>query len=356
MTHIAVIGKFYPEAFGRHIAETLERMGHRVTRCEIGYRAGRFVQRCGALAQKISATLHAQSDQVPAIRQRRFRRLLDALDVGAPLDLVLETHDFLWPEEVAEVKRRSGAAFAVWFPDALMNLPKGYLLNAPIDALFFKDPFLVRTLGQVTSGRCFYLPECQNPIEHERSDDLSESMLASYRCDVATAGNLHSYRAAVFAELREFDVMIWGHPAPLWLSGTPANAMYAGRPVVGQEKVSAFAAARIVLNNLHFSEVWGINARAFEAAAAGAFQLIDWRPGLAQLFEDGRELISFRDAQDMKTKIRHYLKDHEARQRIGAAGLARARRDHRYDQRLQLLLDTVAGRERGFPMPHIAYV
>jgi spore maturation protein CgeB len=352
---IAVIGKFYPEAFGRHIAENFERMGHEVLRYAIGHRRNRLADRFGQVGTKAAATLHDQTDKIPAVRRRRFKRVLSELAAFAPLDLVLETKDFLWPEEVSEIKRRFGAAFAVWFPDAFVNLPRGMLLNAPIDAAFFKDPFMVHTLSQALPGRCYYLPECQNPPEHENTGQLADEDLQCYRCEITTVGNLHSYRVALFSQLSEFDVRIWGHRPPLWLSDSKAAAMYAGRPVCGQEKVQAFAGAKIVLNNLHFGEVWGVNVRTFEAAAAGAFQLVDWRPGLAQLFEDGKELVTFRGVDDLKQKIRRYLDDPEARKRVGAAALLRARRDHTYEQRLNLLLATIAGREHGYGIPRIEY-
>jgi spore maturation protein CgeB len=73
------------------------------------------------------------------------------------------------------------------------------------------------------------------------------------------------------------------------------------------ERVRAFRGAKIVVNNLLYTEMWGLNARCFEAAGAGAFQMVDWRPGLAQLFEDGPEIVRFSGAPNLRTKIAHWL-------------------------------------------------
>lgn len=70
--------------------------------------------------------------------------------------------------------------------------------------------------------------------------------------------------------------------------------MHQGGQALNHEKVRAFRGAKVVVKNLHYGEVLGVNARTFEAAGAGAFQMVDWRPGLGQLFEDGKELIAFR--------------------------------------------------------------
>ena len=131
---------------------------------------------------------------------------------SGPIDVVLVCHDLLWPEEVAELKRRTGAEIALWFPDSMTGFGRGWFMVAPYDGLFFKDPFHVARLNGVLSGPTWYLPECFNPKRHVLERPLSEMELAQYRCDICTAGNFHSYRAAFFQHLSQYDVKIWGHP------------------------------------------------------------------------------------------------------------------------------------------------
>jgi spore maturation protein CgeB len=127
--------------------------------------------------------------------------------------------------------------------------------------------------------------------------------------------------------------------------------MHQGRGVYNHDKVRAFRGAKIVVNNLHYSEVWGGNARCFEAAGAGAFQMVDWRPGLGPLFEDGKELITFRTMADLKQKIDYWLPREAERRVIAEAGMRRAHAEHTYGLRLKLMLDTLAGTQRGYPTP-----
>ena len=121
--------------------------------------------------------------------------------------------------------------------------------------------------------------------------------------------------------------------------------------MLNQDKARAFLGARIVLNNLYYGEIWGLNVRTFEAAGIGAFQMVDWRLGLDQLFEDGKELISFRGMNDLQEKVDVWLNRSEERLAIANAGKRRAHADHTYRLRLSLLLDTLAQRTNGFPMP-----
>ena len=93
--------------------------------------------------------------------------------------------------------------------------------------------------------------------------------------------------------------------------------------------------------------------RTFEACGAGAFQMVDRRPGLSQLFEPGRELVTFGDVTDLREKLDYYLERPAERHTIAKAGEKRARQEHTYAHRLNLLLDTIGGSATGYPEPHI---
>ena len=83
--------------------------------------------------------------------------------------------------------------------------------------------------------------------------------------------------------------------------------------------------------------------------------MVDWRPGLYQLFEDGKELITYRSMADLKEKIDYWLPREAERRIIAEAGIRRAHEEHTYALRLGLLLDTLAGTQLGYPTPQICY-
>lgn len=351
--NILVVGKFYTEGFALHITETLAVMGHGVQRFEPGFRSNRIGGKFSQRLDQVRGVFHSTSDNLPAVRARRMRALWEAAEQG-PLDVVIVCHDFLWPREVAELKRRTGSQVTMWFPDHMANFGRGFFMNASYDALFFKDPYIVHALGGVLKSPVHYLPECFNPERHWLPDEAIGHDVA-YQCDITTAGNQHSWRVAFYENLTDFDVKLWGNPAPLWLAAGPVAAMHQGRGVYNHDKVRAFRGAKIVLNNLHCSEIWGVNVRTFEAAGAGAFQMLDWRPALGQLFDDGKELISFRSMADLKQKIVYWLPREAERRIIANAGMRRAHAEHTYALRLSLLLDTLAGTRHGYPTPQIRY-
>lgn len=351
--NILVIGMFYTEGFALHIAETLAAMGHAVRRFEPGFKSARIGGSFGHRLDQVRGVIHSATDSLPAVRAQRMKALWHEVEKG-PLDVVIVCHDFLWPDEVSELKRRTGAQLAMWFPDSMVNFGRGFFMNAAYDGLFFKDPYILHAIGDVLSSPVYYLPECFNPERHWLpEEEIGHDM--AYQCDITTAGNQHSWRVAFYKNLSDYNIKLWGSPAPLWMATGAVAGMHQRRGVYNHDKVRAFRGAKIVVNNLHYSETWGVNVRTFEAAGAGAFQMVDWRPGLAQLFEDGKELITFRNMADLKGKIEYWLPREEERRLIAETGMRRAHTEHTYELRLRLLLDTLSGTLRGYPPPRISY-
>jgi spore maturation protein CgeB len=351
---ILVIGRIYEEGLASLISQELRLMGHEVVAFDpgpkliaFGSRAAFYFNRVKSLGyEAIKGARRSLGHSGLIGRLRRF------IGGAGALDVTIVCHDFLAPAEAAEVKRLTRAPLVIWFPDAISNFQRHMFLNGPYDFLFFKDPYIVDILRRNLGAPAYYLPECYDPRAVQLAD-ASETIDERYAADIGTAGNIYAYRIAFFGNLAEYRVRLWGLPPPKWMDLGKVKPMVESRFVAGVEKAKAFRSAKIVLNNLHPAEIWGTNVRTFEVCGAGAFQLVDWRPGLAQLFDLDRELVAFTDRVDLKYKINYYLAATEERQKIAAAGQARALRDHTYARRLTLLLDTVAGRARGFPQPAI---
>ena len=135
----------------------------------------------------------------------------------------------------------------------------------------------------------------------------------------------------------DYDLKIWGSGYPFWLN-SPLRKCYPNVYVAELEKSKAFNAAKIVLNTMHFAEIEGVNCRLFEAAGCGAFQIAEWKPGLAELFEPEREVVTFRSREELREKVDYYLAHPEERQVISDRAYIRAHREHTYEIRLKQML------------------
>lgn len=81
------------------------------------------------------------------------------------------------------------------------------------------------------------------------------------------------------------------------------------------------------------------NMRLFEATGVGSCLLTDAVPDLAELFDEDREVATYRSAGEAIDKARYLLEHDAARQAIAVAGRQRTLRDHTFEQRAPLLAD-----------------
>ncbi len=122
-------------------------------------------------------------------------------------------------------------------------------------------------------------------------------------------------------------------------------------PVNDAEYVALFARSRInlgflVLGDTHrtLRPLRQVRLREFEATMAGGFYLTGHLPELAELYELGREIETYRDRAELVDKCRFYLANDAARERVRASGHARARRDHTWERRFEALFAELARR------------
>lgn len=352
---ILVIGRLYEEGFASFISEELADLSHEIVTFDPGPFSLNLGSRFRFYANRVFSAGHNVIKSLTefAGQPGQGLRLRRKLEESGPVDLTISSHDYLSPADARLIKSITKAPLVLWYPDPIWSFQKHMFLNAPYDAYFFKDPYLVDLFRRTLGLPVYYMPECFSP----RS--LLETGLSEpdprYACDICTAGNLYAYRVAFFHNLADYNVRIWGLPPPLWLDPGLVKPMLENRFVAHGEKAAAFRSAKIVMNNLNPSEIWGTNVRTFEICGAGGFQMTDSRPCLSQLFQIDREIITFDDILDMREKITYYLAADDERAAIAMAGQRRALSEHTYAHRLPLLLSTVAGRERGYPEPHVKW-
>lgn len=164
--------------------------------------------------------------------------------------------------------------------------------------------------------------------------DLSEAERMDYAADVSFVGtlvphNLYSERVMALEKLRDFDLGIWSvHEVPITLQP------YLRGDALGAQMLRVLSGATISLNVHGDFMRYGGNMRLFEAAAVGAFQLVDARPGIATWFTPGEHLVTFSDHLDLRRKVTYYLSHPDERQAIADAAREHTLKHHTYTHRL----------------------
>jgi spore maturation protein CgeB len=69
--------------------------------------------------------------------------------------------------------------------------------------------------------------------------------------------------------------------------------------------------------------------------------LTNYTPGLEKLFDIGKEIVVYDSLEDLNKKVRYYLENENERNQITEAGYLRAKNEHTYDNRAQLIIDSI---------------
>ncbi len=169
-------------------------------------------------------------------------------------------------------------------------------------------------------ARPVYLPEGANPeLHHPREVEKT--------IDVSFVGQCYGNRPAVIARLAAVGIKVETYGTG-WPNG----------PLTTPAMVRLYSQSRI---NLGFggvsgcSEAFCLKGRDFEIPMSGGLYLTEYSPELEKVYEIGKEIMAYRDFDDLARKIRWLLDNPEQAEAIRLRGLARARRDHSWEGRFE---------------------
>lgn len=325
---IGVIGKVGPDLFAENVGQALQRLGHDVAM--FGSARGRVR---GKLANR--ALDFARGAYVPL--DARLQSFLAQAVIASDPDLIISLDSRLSPEAVTQI-RRSGIRTAFWFPDAVSNLVRQFMILAPYDAVFFKEPHIVERLKATLDLPVHYLPQGCNPDWHR---PVGPPCVEPY---FVVAGNMYPSRVRLLERLVDAGIplRLYGGGFPRWLGPTPLTPFHSGQVITREHKARIFRSAAGVINSMHPAEVYGVNSRLFEATACGAAVVSEYRRTVPDHFEVGKEILTYDTFDELLGHARRLLDDRGLGGRLGDAGARRSLAEHTYDKRLAHLLHVMA--------------
>ncbi len=327
---------------GRYCGNALRELGHVVEYFEAPDFFGAF----SALK-----TLRVGTDRLDYLEnsflQVVSQAILAKVETFAP-DLVLSMAQAPLSRQALKRLRRDKVATAMWFVEDREVFPywKAFAPLYDLFAVIQKGDFpeQLAALGQSNS---MYLPLAADPQVH-RPLTLSSVERRKYGSELSFVGAGYPNRRLAFRQLSNYDLRIWGND---WDGETTlAPFMQRGGERIETEEVVRIFNATTINVNLHSSVRPGVlvgdgdfvNPRTFELAACGAFQVVDRRVLLSELFAEG-ELALFSDMSELVQAIEFYRASPEARAEVAGRGRARVLAEHTYAHRMQTLLQRAAG-------------
>lgn len=278
------------------------------------------------------------------------KRLIALAEKFMP-DLVLVLKgEMVLPKTLRKLKELSSKPFLAnwWVDNPIYQDDKHKWLIFPrcvphYDHLFIFDRSYFQALEDLGARKISFLP-CAADSKNYYPVSLSVGQSSQLACNVCFIASYYPARGELIAPFLDVPgLAIWGGGWTDFLERKGVRDVH--RIVRGQylqiEDVNkAYQAARFVLNSHHpQSKRGGLNSRAFEIAASGGAQLMDYIPEMEELLVPGEEVIVYRSPQEGADLARELVKNHAIRDRIAKAGHERVMAEHTYKHRMRTILD-----------------
>lgn len=153
-----------------------------------------------------------------------------------------------------------------------------------------------------------------------------------------------SANAVVARAARRAPIDFWGYGTRGWPPWSPVRRRYHGE-AWGMEMFRILRGARIAVNrHIGAAGRYANNMRLYEATGVGTMLVTDRRANLPELFEPGREVITYANGSELAERVLHYLAHDDERKAIARAGQERTLREHGYDVRMRELAAILGAR------------
>ena len=174
---------------------------------------------------------------------------------------------------------------------------------------------------------CFFLPHAADPRP-------GAALPGGERRGLVFIGNPTDHRRRIVSGLRS-PISLYG---PGWVA-TPGleHRVFARR--VAKDAVWGIYSAHLAALNIRneINVVSGLNQRNFEPCIVGAAVIAEHQPDLERCFEPGREVLVYRDVDELNAIHARAMAAQDETRAIGLAGRARVMADHTFARRLQTM-------------------
>ncbi|RRJ88480.1 CgeB family protein [Flavobacterium macacae] len=271
-----------------------------------------------------------------------FNKIADRIIDEQP-DLLICTYRFINPFSIIKIKKQIKNIKIIHInPDQLTTFENQQIFATPYDAYFTKDPFIVDFMKNKMGLNAFYLPEACNvrihkPFEYDRAD-----LENKINTDVVAFGTMYPYRANMIGKLIEKDINVK-------LYGTPDNRFpkkeitdhFQNEFITGSRKAEILSGSKIVFNNFHYAEIKSVNAKFFEIAGIGGFQICDYKETLQEYSALDVKDFTYKTIGEAIELIKHYLPLANLRHEMAKKQQKHFHKYHSYEERINYILECI---------------
>jgi len=258
-------------------------------------------------------------------------------------DLVIGTYRFINPNCIDMIKRNLKSVPIIHInPDALTTFEYQQIFLSKYDIYFSKDPYIVRFMKNAIKLNAHYLPEAFNPRIHSRPNIEKQDAENKCAIDVLAFGNIYPYRAKMIKMLIDsgIEVAIYGNKSKRY-SIKEVEDRYKNEYITGKRKSELLYGSKIVFNNFHYAEIESVNAKYFEIAGIGGFQICDYRKTIEEYSPIDSKKYTYKTIDEAVKLIKYYLDNPFERYNIINEQYIYFIKNHTYENRIESILKEI---------------
>ncbi len=329
---------------GQYCVQALRDLGHIV---EV-FEADKFQE-----TLKLFSSLNVSSQKAEFIQNTFANLLSESIYAKAERfepDLVFSMAQAPLTAVVLKRFKKDNIPTAMWFVEDY-NLFTYWRAYANLYSYFFviqKEPFL-SLLKENGHENAHYLPLAALPSFHKKQD-LTREEEVKYSADLAFLGAGYPNRRHEFKKLMSVkNFKIWGSDWDGEVTLKPF-IQESGKRIDPETSVKIYSSTKVNLNlhssvKLERNEIGDfVNPRTFELASIKAFQLVDRRSLMSELFEtegENKELIIFDSFDEVPDLLHYYLSKNDEREKLAQRAMQRVYKEHTYQHRMEKALEII---------------
>ncbi|MFU7592310.1 CgeB family protein [Priestia sp. RMT2NF4] len=230
-------------------------------------------------------------------------------------------------------------------PEVIKRLKKRYT----VVAFTLSDPDVFPTISQYASLFDYHTTNSVKALELYKQKGINNTILmpfaidsrffvprsidSKFKSDVSIIGHARENRINTVKRLiKEFDAKVYGRNWPFKSLG----------PVYGEEWFKAAYSSNILINFPKTGAGYtNVKVGVFEAIATGRLLFTEYFDEMKMFYEYDKEIIGYRNEEDLISKVRYYINHKEEAEIIAKAGQIRTASEHTWKKRLADFFDEV---------------
>ncbi len=322
---LSVLGNIKTIPMNLYVPGTLESMGHKIFVVDTSV---------GGVWPRLLKKFSSRKNLI------RFmdNKIIKTIERTKP-DLFLAIYGVNHSIELINKIKKRGIPTACWWLNDPFQFERSTERAAHFDFYFTNSGGSLRDYRTRGITNVHYLPVGIYPQVHRKIPGLKK------RYSVSFSGDWCGPRERILETVAEdFDLAIFGPWKKKLIKSSPLRKRLKSNGFfTTEEMVGIFNRSEIVLNvhNWFGRFDYGVNPRLFEACGSGAFQVCDWKEEIADLYEDGKEIVLYKTLEELKEKLAWYLPRESLRIKIAESALRRTLACHTYEHRMRQMLSVI---------------